>query len=358
MIEISEKIPKTWVLPSGAYLQRKCLEARGFPRNLTGWKMVTLTFRHDNDGIPTPEIAFEEGKKFFSRFVRKLAAHCGIVRYFWKLELQENGWPHWHFCFQLERGSRLPFPDELGAWPFGMTKVETIRGDGSYLLKYVQKDVGPLPDWVQDFSKRIRWFGTSKGFLEPADTLSPASADGEGKGGKRSCRSLRQLLDAWSRTVKVLGNFGVRVVECSRFVDCLRFSPLAAVACADWNLRRGLRLRLEDMDNFPQCLRIAAASVSVRGPGAASSPVGADAAPPAPRDGARAGACLHKIKSTPLGAERNGETPLTAVTPSQRNELQRGSVVGGGGGEGFVGGFSPSPPPAPNPVQRFPLGGG
>lgn len=170
------------------------LEAKGFPQ-LWGWLFVTLTI--DQDEFEGPEEAYEAGSDRIRRMVRALReVGYPIKRYFSKLELHENEWPHWHLGFDCRE--RIENGVLADAWGLGFVNVRRVKKerDFRYLFKYVSKgSADNIPDWVLDYPRRIRVFQTSVGFYgEPSKVHSKASDAAE----ERPVVTLRAKFVQWS----------------------------------------------------------------------------------------------------------------------------------------------------------------
>lgn len=204
-------VTASWWQPEGRRKVIRRLERRGFP-SLAGWLFFTLTVDFEEYGFSEVE-AFEAGKDRIRRVIFELRElGYEITRYFAKLELHESGYPHWHLGVDTPRyigaGTVAKF------WRLGFVKVKRIRGDSwRYLLKYVVKGNGPIPDWVLDYPKRIRVFQTSVGFF---DSPTPAGKKTAGSAASGvTVRSLREKFEAWEGSALVrpagVGHFWRRV---------------------------------------------------------------------------------------------------------------------------------------------------
>lgn len=134
--------------------------------------MITLTYRGVDDWKP----------KHIRDFMLKMRKRfTGILCYAWVAELQQRGAVHYHVMVGIRPGSSfytyksqktpenkgftvrgVGFPDDIGDWPHGMTKVEKAR-TRFYLVKYTGKEyqkVGKFPKGLRMFAVWI-----SKGLL-------------------------------------------------------------------------------------------------------------------------------------------------------------------------------------------------
>lgn len=122
---------------------------------------VTLTYRPD---APRRQKQVAQ----FLDHARKWAQRKGFpLRYVWVMELTKKGIPHYHVMLWIARGTRLPKPDRVGWWPWGMSRVELARSPVGYLIKYASKG-----DTVEALPKGARLFGC--GGLTAADRKTKA----------------------------------------------------------------------------------------------------------------------------------------------------------------------------------------
>lgn len=122
-------------------------------------KMVTLTYAPGEDGSGQ----WREGH--ISEFIRKVRRHCGskLAAYAWVAELQDRGEVHYHCLLVVKPGCSLPYPDQAGWWPHGMSRIETARSPG-YVVKYSQKSD---PEGVFPKGLRLYCVWVSKEFRGP-----------------------------------------------------------------------------------------------------------------------------------------------------------------------------------------------
>lgn len=169
-MKLKRIIERNWYTAEGAAYNGSVLYKR-----LTGRfhsyrpTLVTLTVdpaKHEN-----PYAAWLWGKSVLRKALYDLQQALGRdIRYFWKLEVQGNEFPHWHIVLDTRIG-RHEFDIALRAlasrWLAG-SSIQGIdfkrirKGSVKYLLKYVSKD-GEWPDWMLDRC-RIRIVGASLGF--------------------------------------------------------------------------------------------------------------------------------------------------------------------------------------------------
>lgn len=142
--------------------------------NVEGCRFITLTldgkpfggdqeaaFEAGNDRIRRVFFALRKGVRWEGKLYRDKSPYCV------KLEFQQSGMAHWHLIFLSKKF--LPFGLVAKLWGLGDVEVDFIRNeDFHYLLKYVTKDNGPLPEWVLR-RKSIRIFRASHGFWLPSE---------------------------------------------------------------------------------------------------------------------------------------------------------------------------------------------
>jgi len=91
--------------------------------------MLTLTYR-DMDMWEHNQI------RDFMTSIRNLLGKQ-LYGYAWVLEMQERGAPHYHVLLYVQRGTKIPRPDEE-LWEYGMSRIETVRTP-FYICKYTSK---------------------------------------------------------------------------------------------------------------------------------------------------------------------------------------------------------------------------
>lgn len=149
--------------------------------SVKGWVFITLTV--DPKRYKDPLAAYLAIVEDFPRFNRALKRkHGDTLRWARKLELQENGWPHWHLIMNLRKLRKSELAWLTRAWSHGRTDLSFIRDDAAfrYVLKYCMKstsaDVGDeygLPEWVLTLRKRVRWWQTYHFYETPSPARSP-----------------------------------------------------------------------------------------------------------------------------------------------------------------------------------------
>lgn len=169
-------VPISWLHDRGRY---RVLE-RLIPKlpDVSGDLFLTLTvdpklFGHDGEAAHAkarPKIRkilarLRKGVKWEGKTWRINAAYCTKVEF-----LEE--FAHYHLVFRTRRYLAKGLLEKL--WGLGFVHVERISNeDFHYLLKYVVKDNGPLPEWVLSLN-RIRIFQASPGFYRaPVEDEDP-----------------------------------------------------------------------------------------------------------------------------------------------------------------------------------------
>jgi hypothetical protein len=112
--------------------------------------MVTLTYHYPDDWKPEQ----------ISKLVRWLYDHLGakLMAYFWCAETQKRGAVHYHVLLLVQRGSRIPKPDESGLWNFGFSRVGSAQSP-FYICQYMSKSyqkLGKLPSGARMYGSYIK----------------------------------------------------------------------------------------------------------------------------------------------------------------------------------------------------------
>lgn len=229
-----------------------------------GWTHpMMLTFTLDPEVFGDPRKGFDycrrPKKNAISRTVERLFRRGFLLsrHYCWVIELQDNGWPHWHV---LVDASFIPFDELAAAWnenldgedgyPTWQERVALGRpGLGSvkfskrdfrsvdhaimYVTKYLVKPPKhPWPEWVKGMSGRaLRRYDHSKGFFaagcnaetpewvnetperaEPVDVASDGDEAAE-KEHRKPARTIGQMLDECGTATIVVDLEQVEEVE-------------------------------------------------------------------------------------------------------------------------------------------------
>lgn len=98
---------------------------------------ITLTYR---DGVDWEPLHVSDCIKLMRSHLNNKKVGKQLYGYLWVAELQERGAVHYHLCLAVDPRAKIPYFDEAGWWPHGMTRVETLRGPNeTYLGKYLEK---------------------------------------------------------------------------------------------------------------------------------------------------------------------------------------------------------------------------
>ncbi len=102
--------------------------------------MITLTYHGLNPetGEILPDFGWQPNhiRDFMKKLRRGLEDN--LLAYAWVAELQQRGAVHYHVLVLVRKGTDIPYPDQVGWWPYGMTRIETARTI-FYVMKYAQK---------------------------------------------------------------------------------------------------------------------------------------------------------------------------------------------------------------------------
>lgn len=152
------------------------------------------TFTVNPAGFPNPEMAFRhvQRKRMLAKWVARMRK-LGFLeskRYYWVLEFQQNGWPHWHLILET---NYVPHDVAWAEWnKLGCGDPETnfgyvsfSKGTGSrdkakqfknsrhaayYVMKYVIKEPEyGWPQWVLDYRGNIMRCRGSNGLFKSVD---------------------------------------------------------------------------------------------------------------------------------------------------------------------------------------------
>jgi len=155
---------ESWFTCEGARLKARRLKARGLP-NLKDWRFFTLTV---DDRSAAPVTVYLRGKDRLRRFTAHWRETLGRdVRWLWKLELHEDGYPHWHMLLDYCEKIPADFFELVSSW-WGLGRVNCRRVRASsmhYVFKYVCKGGQSIPDWILDYKGTIRCVQASSGFF-------------------------------------------------------------------------------------------------------------------------------------------------------------------------------------------------
>lgn len=206
---LAEHIPASWWHPQGRRKMVQRIEARGMPW-LKDWLFVTLTV--DPKLFESPRDAYDTAKDRVRRVIHELRARgYEIRRYAAKLELQGNGFPHWHLL--VDTRAFIADAEVREVWGYGICQVKRIKPQKwQYLFKYVVKESHDVPQWVLDYPRRIRVFQTSVGFYDkPAPQRAKKESAPDDCAQSREPETLAQKFLRWAHTAQVRAR---RAIQC------------------------------------------------------------------------------------------------------------------------------------------------
>jgi hypothetical protein len=190
-----------WFTSSGVLRKRREIEAKGMP-SMKNWRFLTTTVDPEQFGHD-PLAAYLWIVPRLRHFVKLMKDH-GLMHddgaWGRKLEFQENGWPHWHWVYDVTRKYTEAELAKIGElWGFGRTNVERVREDEFlYSFKYAFKPVQVIEDadlfdyepavapaWFLDYQgvdktgrlvsfAKTRFWQTSGNFYTAAKPAKPA----------------------------------------------------------------------------------------------------------------------------------------------------------------------------------------
>lgn len=166
--------------------------------------MLTLTI--DPKRFDSPLHAWQTvGKRrWIAETVQKLARRRYLFsdRWFYVLEFQKNGWPHWHLAVDSEY---IPHNVLQESWGYGFTafskstKPETGDHAVYYLLKYMKKNERQPPEWAMRYEGRMRLIATSRG-LVPTEKRTKSKQSKR----KRKSKTIEQRTDGCGQATKLI----------------------------------------------------------------------------------------------------------------------------------------------------------
>jgi len=205
---------RVWYTARGAAGNAKRVLARA--PNVKGYVLLTLTI--DPARFESPEDAYSQVVSSWTDFnssLRRAFYDGREMSYFRKMELQENGWPHWHLIINLRKLNLSEMQLLTRIWGYGRTDLEFIRDVSAlqYVLKYVSKvvetsnDLG-LPDWVLDYrtthGKVIQWVYSLNFYNRSSGSSIVPRGTTDEQPIKRSKESIRERLTRFLHTMEVV----------------------------------------------------------------------------------------------------------------------------------------------------------
>lgn len=215
--------PISWFHPRGIHR----VLARLRPRLPDVGGRLFLTFTVNPLLFADPAAAFEHSRQHLRRVFFRLRR--GVewqgktfvvdAPYCVKVEFHGNEWAHFHAVFLTRR--YVPGEVLTQLWGLGRTDVRRITNERfEYLLKYVTKDGGPLPEWVRSRT-RLRVFQASREFYaKPPESRGEGSNPGLRKPRRRS-DTLGARIERYQRTALLQSG--------ARFSQLILAAPFEAI---------------------------------------------------------------------------------------------------------------------------------
>jgi hypothetical protein len=166
LVTITPHVPANWYSVEGAFKKFKLLEKKGLP-SFKDWRFLTLTV--DNDKFKSGKSAYEYIKPRLRFFIRRLKQYLNSndLQYCWKLEFQQNGYPHWHLLINYKK--IISVRDIYQIWANGYVDIKRIESKNlPYVFKYCAKSLDGLPHWFLEYN-RPRVFQSSGLFVSSSD---------------------------------------------------------------------------------------------------------------------------------------------------------------------------------------------
>ena len=194
--------PISWFHPVGIHR----VLARLRPRLPDVSRCLFLTFTVNPLLFADPSAAFEHARQHLRRLFFRLRhgvswqgkRHQFSAPFCIKVEFHGNEWAHFHAIFRTRRFLPADLLHEL--WGLGRVNVRRISNERfHYLLKYVTKGGGELPEWVKD-RRRLRVFQASRGFLVAAESKERSATKGPTRKIRRRSYTLGQRVARNART--------------------------------------------------------------------------------------------------------------------------------------------------------------
>lgn len=126
---------------SRAYLS-KCKELLNSNKNLAVF-FIMLTFRDNNEFLNSREQVKSAIRQYIKLLKQDIERNQGkkLYTYFWVLEKQSRGVPHYHIFLITDKKCYIKYPDEsYWAWGWsGLRRVDVSKISKNYLSKYLEK---------------------------------------------------------------------------------------------------------------------------------------------------------------------------------------------------------------------------
>ena len=150
--EIGAYVPQSFWHKQGAYWASRKLLNRGIP-DCKGAKFITFTVAGRDEAWGSAEQCYDELHKQPAYAIAELKRlGYRIHGYIMKLELHEDGYPHWHAI--VWNDGRIELEHLNKSWRFGYVNIKGAYTQEAliYTLKYSFKGSEP-PEWVRERSR-------------------------------------------------------------------------------------------------------------------------------------------------------------------------------------------------------------
>lgn len=152
-------------MPSKAVRRRRQLHH--IVKTWQGVAMIVLTV--DQNRFSTPLEAYLELRKDKIPEMVKRLYELGSLhsrKWFWQLEFQENGWPHWNLVVETNKLMELKSIVKA-KWKYGITYVSLKPYPREQTINYAikSKPSHPFPEWILNYLGQVRLFSRSRKLL-------------------------------------------------------------------------------------------------------------------------------------------------------------------------------------------------
>lgn len=193
--------PSSFLCRSGACKALKRLEKLGIP-NFRGWKFLTITI--DPNKFKDASEAYDHVNRNLRFRMRELSKVYRVHKWLCKLELQENGYPHFHLL--VDSPDRWDFEEIDRIFPWGFTNVQRVKSEAQarYVFKYLSKEFEDLPEWFLKL-RQVRIIRTSRGFWENVEMIETEGTEKEDDPSFSVPETIGERIEKWKywATVRV-----------------------------------------------------------------------------------------------------------------------------------------------------------
>ena len=105
---------------------------------------ITLTFKDNNEFELAKSKTMNSPVRRYLWLLRQNLMRHGhrVYTYFWVLEIQSRGVPHYHIFLVTDASAYVPYPDQ-SYWPWGLSQLQRVswqKISKSYLSNYLEKE--------------------------------------------------------------------------------------------------------------------------------------------------------------------------------------------------------------------------